>query len=843
MAVRFRTTLVRKRTVRNSYTCTEAGLAGFYRNLWLARSWHLSGKTINMFKLNLKVALRNLWKNKGYTAINILGLSIGMSSCILIFIFIHFQLSFDKEQSKGDRIYRFVSDWTYNSSEDHTQGVPIPLAAAARDEFAGLDKVGRISRDAGIITIKDEIGKPVLKEEEQTYYVETDFFDIFDFNWIAGKARPGLNEPNTVALSSSLAIKYFGTVDKALGKTILYNNELNLRVVGVFADQPENSSFPLNVVISYPTYSRKHETDWDSVGSNNECYFLLKEGFSIADLQKPLKDFNTKYFKDKNLSGNQTTGIQSLSDIHFSELYGNFADSSITRTQIYGLAVIGIFLMVTACINFINLATAQAINRSKEVGVRKVMGSGRKQLVVQFLTETFAINLIALLIGCVMAEIALPTMQNLFSVKISFSLFASPVIFVFMTAMLFIVSFLAGFYPAMIMSGFSPALAIKNKVIVNSGSLSMRKILVVVQFSITVILLISTLFIIKQMAYVREKPLGFDSKAIVMLSAPTDSISKTRRAGLMQRIMQIPGVQGLSYCVRPPLSGDMNTTNFSLNGKENKDFEVRLTPADENYFSTFGLKFLAGRAYQKSSIITGYVVNETFLKKVGISDPETAMGKLITQNKKTAPIVGVVEDFNDQSLKEKISPMLIFSEERRYYKSAIKMDSKRTIPIMKEVAQIWNSTYPNEIYKARFVEESINKYYSNEQLMGTLLKGFAGVIIFISVIGLFGLISFVAAQRTKEMAIRKVLGATTVELVKMLNGSFLKMVLIANLVAWPVAYLLVSRWLEGFAYRTDIGVWPFVAAMVISMFITLITVSFRSYRAAVTNAIDALKYE
>ncbi|WP_316802905.1 ABC transporter permease [Pedobacter nototheniae] len=795
-----------------------------------------------MFRLNLKIALRNLWKNKGYTAINILGLSIGMASCILIFIFINFQLSFDKKEKKGDRIYRFVSDWKYNSFDDTSEGIPIPLGAAAKNDFAGFEKTAMIVKSGGTFLIKDAAGKAKIKEDRSVYYAEADFFNIFDFNWVAGSPTQ-IAEPNTVLLDESAAIKYFGDVKSAMGKNMIYNNGTNLKVVGVFADQPENSSFPLKIVASYSNFQNRNNADWESVGSLNQCYVLAKEGVSLADLQKPLKAFNDKYFTLKNLPGKQSTNLQPLYDIHFSEKYGNFAGAHASNKEIIGLSVIGLFLMLTACINFINLATAQAINRSKEVGVRKVMGSGRKQLVIQFLTETFTITIIALLIACVISELSIPMMQNLFNVKVAFSLFANPIIFLFMFLLVLLVSFLAGFYPALIMSGFSPALAIKNKVTVNSGNLSLRKILVIVQFAITIILIISTLVIIRQMQYVREKPLGFDTKAIVMIKAPADSLNKTKRTGFTQRIMQIPGIQALSYCVREPLSQQMNTTNFTMDGVDNKDFEVRLTPSDENYINLFGLKIISGKIYQKSDTANGYIVNETFLKKVNITNPETALGKIVVQNGRRAPIIGVVKDFNDVSLKENISPMLIYPEARQYYQAAIRMDSKRIIEVMKQVEAIWNETYPTEVYDANFVDTQIDGYYNSEKIMGILFKTFASVIIFISFIGLFGLISFVATQRTKEIAIRRVLGATTIELVKMLNGSFLMMVFIANIVAWPLAYLFVSKWLSGYAYRIDIGIRPFLFAMAISMFITLLTVSIRSYRAAMANTINALKYE
>jgi len=791
----------------------------------------------------LKIALRNLLKHKVYTLINILGLSIGMASCILIFIFIQFQLSFDKGYKNEDRIYRFVTDWKYNSFVDYSSGSPIPFAAAARVELPELEKAATISKHGGVVIVKDSNGKEKIKTIKDVFFAEPELFDIFELTWISSKPGKEFSEPNTVVLSEATAKQFFGSAEKAIGSNFTFWNQMNLKVIGVFNDLPISSSMPLQIVISFQSSYDRYDKNWDNVSSMSQCFALLKKGASMVELQASLDRFNKIHFTDKKIAGNQISVLQSIKDIHFSERYNNFANTSITKKEIYGLAIIGLFLMVTACINFINLATAQSVNRSKEVGVRKVMGSERNQLIAQFLTETVAITLLSLLIACILSELALPMMQNLFKGGVVFSLFGHQVIIVFMIALVIFVSFTAGFYPAIVMSGFSPALAIKNKVAVNSGNLSLRKILVVVQFSITIILIISTIVIMKQMQYVREQPLGFNSNAISMVSMPGDSTARTRMQSFKERVLTIPGIEMASYCIRPPLSESMNTTSFKFNGQENTDFEVRLTPSDENYFKLFDLKFVAGKAYLKSDTATGYVTNETFIKKVGITDPQAALGKIIDQNGRVAPIVGVVKDFNDQSLKQSISPMIIFQEKRQYYMMALKLDKQQILPAMKQVETLWNNYFPNEVYDAKFLEEDINSYYETEKIMGFLFRIFAGVIIFISFIGLFGLISFVAMQRTKEVAIRKVLGASTFELVKMLNGSFLLLVFIANIVAWPLAYLFVSKWLSGFAYRMNLSIWPFILAMCISMLITLITVSIRSFKAAKANTIDALKYE
>jgi putative ABC transport system permease protein len=796
-----------------------------------------------MFKLNLKIALRNLLKHKFYTLINIMGLSIGMASCLLIFIFIRYQYSFDSSFKHKDRIVRFVTDWKYNSFDDFSSGSPIPVAAAVREELPEFEKVGLIAKRSGVIQVKDEVGKDKIKQVDSVYFAQPQVLDILSLDWIAGRPAQEFDAPNTVVLSAAAATRYFGSPAQALGKSFVFWTSLHLKVVAVFKDLPANTSIPVKVIISFPKEWEKNVTSWDGVSSSTHLYGLVRKGQDEAALQLAMSGFNTRHFRNNKIAGNQTSVLQKLEDIHFNENYKNFAESTITTKEIYGLGIIGVFVMITACINFINLATAQSIGRSKEVGVRKVMGSDRRQLMLQFLTETFVITVISLLLASILSELTLPAMQNLIKSKLVFSLFSGPVIFVFMLLLVLFVSFLAGFYPAMVMSGFSPALAIKNKVTANNSNLSLRKILVVIQFAITVILIISTVVIVRQMQYVRERPLGFNTKAITMVDIPGDSLSRSKMQQFRARVLQVPGIKMASFCMESPMTGGMNSTDFSFNGQENKDFEVRVRPNDEHFFKLFNLNFVAGKVYAKSDTINGYVTNETFLRKVGITDPAAAIGKLITQGGHTAPIVGVVKDFNDKSLKEAISPSIFYANKGQYYMMAIQLDKRRIMPAIYEIERLWNSCFPDAVFNSLFVDDNVKSYYETEKVMGVLFRIFAGVIIFISFIGLFGLISFVATQRTREIAIRKVLGASTMQLVKMLNGSFILMVFVANIAAWPLAYILVQKWLSTFAYRMELSIWPFLLAMGISMLITLITVSIRSYRAVASNTIDALKYE
>ena len=797
-----------------------------------------------MFKLNLKIAFRNLWRNKGYTLINITGLSIGLASCILIFIFIRYQLSYDQQFDNKNRIYRVVSIWNYADGEEFSKGVPQPLIPAIRNDFGMLEEVAALQSGGGVVKIMDASGKIRLKTSERTFFVEPQFFKIFNYQWLQGDPQRDLVAPNSVALSRTMAEKFFGDWHKAVGQTINYRNKTDLKVTAVFADMIENTSNPIEIAISYSGYESRNSKSWGAVSSGSECYILLKNGTDIKDLIAPKNAFLKKYYSDVP-AGQTDHTFQPLSEIHKDDRFGNFSRKTTGMTEITGLAVIGLFLLTTACINFVNLATAQAVSRSKEVGIRKVMGSRSKQLMLQFLTETVTLTTIAMLLACVLAEAALPSLAALFKEKLTFSISQQPVILLFIVFMVLFVGFMAGLYPALVMSRFSPVLAIKNKVSLgHMGGGTLRKVLVIVQFAITIILITGTLVIMKQMKYMREKPLGFNASAVALPMLPGDSLSVLKYDILKTRILNIPGVIAASLCSAAPSSENNNLMNFGYQKKTDENYQVNSKVADENYLETFGLQLLAGRSLSKSDTTTEFLINETLLKKLNIVHAEDALGKMIYLNGYLKrPIVGVVKDFNNMTLRDPISPVIFYSNKAYTGTIAVKMDSKRIPEVMKNVEAVWNSYFPDHVFESSFVEDDMNEYYESEKVMGTLFKVFASVIIFIAFIGLFGLISFVATQRTKEMAIRKVLGASTFELVKMLNTSFIMMVFFANIVAWPVAYIFISKWLSGYTYRIDLSVWPFAIAMAISMLVTLLTVSLRSYKAAKTNPVDALKYE
>jgi len=798
-----------------------------------------------MFKLNLKIAFRNLWKNKGYTLINLGGLSVGMAGCILVFIFIRYQLSYDQQYKNKDRIYRVVSKATYTEGVGFDKGVPMPLTQALKNDFGMLEEAAALQGDWGILKVKDATGRVRVKTEERTFYAAPDFFRMFNYTWLQGNPERALAAPNTVAISKETASRFFGDWRKAMGQVINYENKSDLKVTGVFEDMPEHTSNNIKIAISYASFKDRRLDKWAAISSDSECYIMLKKGVTISDLEGPKNALIKKYYVNTGGVGKPDHIFQPLTDIHRDTNFGNFSGKSTSKGEMLGLIVIGMFLLITACINFINLSTAQAVSRSKEVGVRKVLGSGRRQLIIQFLTETITLTLLAALLACALSELAMPSLAALFQDKFSVNLLENPSILIFLIGLVVLVGLIAGFYPAMVLSGFSPVLAIKNKLSMgNGGGAAMRKVLVVAQFAITIVLITGTVVVLMQMKFMRDKPLGFNTSAIAIISLPNDSISLTKYDILKARILKEPGVLSASFCSTGPSSDNTVLNAFGFGRKENEDFQVNTKSVDEDYFSTFGIKLLAGRALSHSDTIKEFVVNETLLRRLNVTDPDKAIGtQILFGNELSGPVVGVVKDFNDKSLREVISPILFTTRKKQAANLAIKMDVKQIPVVMARTEKIWNTYYSEYMYHCSFVDQDISRYYESERIMGTLFKIFASVIIFIAFIGLFGLISFVATQRTKEMAIRKVLGASTLELVKMLNTSFIVLVLIANLVAWPIAYILISKWLSGYTYRIELSFWPFVMAMSVSLLITLVTVSLRSYRAANANPVDALKYE
>ena len=808
----------------------------------------------NMF---LKTAFRNLWKRKSFSLLNITGLAVGIAASLLIFLVIQNEFSYDRYHKNKDRIYR-VTATQFNKSNGEVSAyhgaAPTPLGDAMRQDFPQFEKVASM-RDLGqsqiYIPSEGLAEEKRFKENKGLFWVESSMFDIFDFSWLAGSAKR-LNEPNTVVLTEDLANKFFDNPQAAMGKIIqLWSFRIPLTVVGVIKDLPDNTDVPIKMAASFETIRKLapnafSDDSWNYVSDNYQCFVLAPKGHNRTAMQSQLRAFEKKYYKD-DPSFRWQLDFQPLTDIHFNKDFGRIKKDALTTKELWSMGLIGIFLLVVACINFINLSTAQSVNRAKEIGVRKVLGGNKSQLMKQFLQETALITFFSIILGCILAMMALPLLNTIMSRSLSFDLLNNPIIifYLFITGVL--VTLLAGIYPAMVLSGFNPIYAFKSKINVSaSGGISLRRGLVVFQFVIAQLLIIGTIVVIKQMQYFRKQPMGFDKDGIAMINLPSDSSLKTKYPLLKSRVEAIPGVVSASLCMEAPSAVWAWQTDFIFdNDAEKKDFFITGQFADTSYFKTFGISLLAGRLPFHSDTTREIVVNEAFIKKMGLHTPADVIGKNLSYvgwNRKV-PIVGVFKDYNNKSLRDAIMPVAITTEYSTYEWIAVRMDSRNMNTTMENVRHLFTGIYPSYMFDSFFFDERIEKFYRNEAVTGKLFRIFSILAIFISCLGLYGLVSFMAVQKTKEVGIRKVLGASAQSIIYLFSKEFTLLIGIAFLIAAPVGYYFMHEWLSGFYYHTSIGWWVFAVAIFLSVFIAWATVGYKAIKAALANPVKSLRTE
>jgi predicted permease len=804
-----------------------------------------------MLKNYFKTAFRNLQRNKAYAFINVLGLAIGIAACLLIFLVLEFETSFDNFHSKRDQIYRIGSKFITQDGVSYSAGTAFPLGPALRSELPQIKKVARILKGAGEPVTVFDGGEQKRKFKADLYFAEPEFFSLFDFEWLAGDAKNVLTQPNSVALTKKTAEKYFGDWHAALGKTIMRgtHKEEVYTVNGILNDVQPNTDFPLDVVVSFSTIRntglKTNLEDWVSTFGQAYTFVLLPSGTSISKLNSDLQALAKRHKPSEYLKDSYTT--QPLSEIHYDERFGNYRSHTFSRSLITALQLIGIFLILIACVNFVNLATAQAVNRSKEVGVRKVLGSSRKQLALQFLSETGIITLVAVLVAVAIAVFALPFLNQLLSVQMSMNLVKDPAIILFLLVVLTVVTLLSGLYPALILSGFNPVTALKTKITSKMvGGLSLRRVLVVLQFVIAHGLIIGTLIVVSQMNFFRNATLGFDKAAIINVGIPGDSISRTKIDYLRNRLMENPDIKNVSFSFSSPAADGNWNSDFKFDhATKNTNFNANLKWADVDYFKTYNLQFVAGRPYYPSDTVREVVVNETLLHKLGITDPKQAIGKQLDfwEGQMVVPIVGVIRDFNSYSLRQPMAPVVLGTWKDVYQTINIKIKPDREKDVLPYVEKLWNETYPDFLYEYHFLDDTIANFYKEEARLSQLYKIFAAIAILISCLGLYGLVSFMAAQRTKEVGIRKVLGASVGNIVYLLSKEFSLLIIVAFALAAPLAYYIMHKWLQNYSYRIELGVSVFLLAIIGSMIIAWITVGHRAIKAALANPVKNLRTE
>lgn len=799
-----------------------------------------------MFKETFILAYRSLKKNKSHSLLNAIGLTLGITSCLMIFLVIRYELSFDTFHSKASRIYR-VTTTMHQDGVDNLPCSAYPVGEAIKEEFPEVEKVATVFfENQGIIKANNQIYR-----ESGITYISPSFFDVFDGTWLVGNPAQSLDAPNSAVLTETLARQYFGIghsgdLSAVVGKVIRLNNQLDFTVTGVTKDFPSNTDLPFKIMLSLSTLKpgdRPELTDWITLNWSVSHFLLLKEGADPQKINSRFPDFLKRHM-EADEAAHRTVQLQPLKEIHFDARYGNYNNRTVTRNTILLLSLIGIFLLITACINFINLATAQASKRSREVGVRKVLGAGKAELIRNFMGEAVIITAVSLLISFVIALISFPKVAGLLGLHFNPDWIKDPLIPVFFVGITVVVSLLAGLYPALVMSGFHPIVALKSKMSSNvtPGNFSLRRGLIVFQFVLSQVLIIGTIVVARQLDLFRNQPLGFDKDAIVTVSLPNGE-TKQKQA-LRNQFQEIPGVQSVSFCGNNPSSDGNWRGVFNFSGSGVNNITIVMRPADPAYIKTYGLKLLAGRDLTETdNLETGVILNERALKLMNISNPQDAIGRPITTFGRDTKIVGVVKDFHAFTLHQEIQPVLLFNDANGARLAGIKINTSDIKGTIAKLESVYKSTFPETVFEYQFLDETIASFYREEEKLSHIFTVFSGIAILIGCLGLFGLISFIAMQRTKEIGIRKVNGAKLSEVLALLNRDFAVLILIAFVIACPIGWYIMHTWLQKFAYRADLSWWIFGVAGLSAMGVALLTVSWQSWKAATTNPVEALRYE
>lgn len=805
-----------------------------------------------MWKIYAKIAWRNLKKGKRVALINIFGLTLGITAAFLLFTVVTYELSYDNFQSNSDSIYRVVTQDEYSDGLSHNPGVSPPMPDALKNDLSGVKAVVPVVNSSVFVTVDNAVTSTGENNfiVEDAFFTESDYAMLFDVEVLAGDLK-ALEEPGQVVLTETEAKNLFGTWENAFGKSIVLSKRVEATVGAIVADIPENSNFRFNMLASYQTLRSNEEVfdiyfdEWGSFGSNFQLYVMLPESTDKSHINQQLVDFVEKNYKDRGRS-KKSFFLQPMEDIHFDNRFDPISGEMVRKATIYTLALIGIFILLMASINFVNLSTAQAIGKSKEVGIRKVMGGSRLQVIGQSFGETFMVVFISAIISTVAATVLLPYLSKVAEVPDTIKLI-TPSFLLFSSAIILGVTLLSGFYPALILSGFQPIQALKNKIqVAQIGGVSLRRSLVVMQFVIAQVLMIATVIAVKEMTEIQEADLGFSKEAVYYFDLPSDEARDSRLDVLKQRLASNSKIKSVSISSDVPSSNNNWGSNFWFDNKrEDVQFIASLKYGDADYFNNYGLQFVAGSGFSESDTLKEAVINETMAKKLNLTSPEEAVGKTITigGGEPWMMITGVVKDFAQNSLREEVKPFIIATEKSQYEVLGLKLDKNAGKETLATVEEEFKNIYPDAIYSGQFLDETIANFYRRENQLSLVYKIFAVLSIVISSIGLYGLISFLVGQKLKEIGIRKVLGASIPQITFLLSKEFIYLVLIAFVIAVPLGYYLTDQWLQNFSYKTSIPIILYFLVMLVSLVITALTVGYRSIKAALGNPVDSLADE
>ncbi|MBE8715560.1 ABC transporter permease [Sphingobacterium hungaricum] len=794
----------------------------------------------------LKTAIRYIRKNKLITSINILSLSIGICSTLVIFLMIQYDYSFDKHLQNGDRVYRVISIGDFKSA-----AILVPLVRTIDEEAVGVEKVAPIFSiyESKIKIPKEKDDFTIFPKEKNLIFSTDNYFDIYPHTWLSGSAK-NLTYPNQIVLTESYYKRYFpqAAVSESVGKSIVFADSVTLQIAGVVADRKENSDFKFDGFISVATIASSesmkefHQWDrWNSYNDSYQCLVLLSPGSTVASVEKNIAQLVKKYKKD---SEEDKFGLQPLSDVHFnSDLNYNAVKPATLRN----LILLAVFLLTLGAINFINLSTAQSIERAKEIGIRKTLGSKKSSLIKQFLMETFVVAFLATLVSILF----LPLLVHAFDgfLPEGFTLKQIPVAptILFLAIQLIVVTTLAGFYPAWIMTGYAPALALKNQISKNSNlsrSTFIRKGLTVFQFVLAQVFLIAVLFVSKQTRFASTMDMGFRKDALINFYIP--DFNRANKGDILKnKLTEIPEIKAVSFGNQSPaFDGSMSSSmKYDASLEENKEISFDVRNGDENYLKVYDIPLIAGRNVRVLDSTYEMLINEKMLESLKLESPEQAIGKTLDDGKYT--IVGVMKDFNVASARENVRPTAYWSAKRGYVMH-VALDQEHPESWKSGIAKMekaFTDTYPEESFEYKFLDETIKGFYQTELKLSKLLNWAVGLSIAIACLGLFGLAIFTANQRTKEIGVRKVLGASVTQIIFLLLKNLLLLVSIACLIAFPIAYYFMNQWIQDFAYRTELSWWIFALAGIGLLSIATLVLTTKTYFAAKANPVDSLRDE
>ncbi|MBL0134210.1 MAG: ABC transporter permease [Chitinophagaceae bacterium] len=816
-----------------------------------------------MIRNYFSIAFRSIRKNKAFTAINVLGLSIGISAALVICLLVQYDFNFDNFHKDGDRIYRAVTVSTFADESYKNPGITSPMADALQKEGTGIEIVAPLRTEWQIkVSIPTtSSNKPVVfKKQANVVYADERYFKIIEYKWLAGNPAASLKDPYKVVLTSSIAAAYFpkAPASDLVGREIYFNDTIRSVVSGIVADIDKNTDFNFQVFISRATLETtslkpRDWQQWNNTNSSSQLWMKLAPATTPKKVEaQMLALFEKNRHKEVGETGKTEHLLQPLSDMHFNADYGNYHGHMGHKPTLYGLLAVAAFLLLLGCINFINLTTAQASQRAKEIGIRKTMGSSKGQLIFQFMSETFLITFIATVLSVIMAPLILKIFGDFIPSGLHFNLFQQPLIIVFLLLLLVIVTLIAGFYPAIILSGYKPVTVLKNQVIASGGrsrNANLRRSLTVAQFVIAQVFVIATMMVGKQINYTLNKDLGFKKDAIITLSTNFFDKNVDNKNVFLQKLKAIPEISMISLSSNAPASGgSWSSTMKYKDGKKEIETDVQIKLGDTNYLRLYDMKLLAGTYLEPSDTVRQIIINQTYSKVLGFQNPQDAIGKIIEWDDKQVPIVAVAADFHQQSLRTPIKPLIISSwaSSSRTFNIALQpQNAEGTVwsTAIAKVEKAWKEIYPEDDFEYSFLSEDIAKYYNSEKNVVRLLSWATGLAIFISCLGLLGLVIFITVQRTKEIGVRKVIGASVSQIVSLLSKDFLKLVLIAFVIAVPIAWWGAHKWLDNFAYKTELSWWIFLIGGVVMALLALITISIQTIRAALANPVDSLRTE